>query len=513
MFDPLLMPQHTVVDFWLSQPHSNNWPKAEHYNREIIQHINERIIKTDESRKHDTNSTSIVEIRSRRPSLSRRCASRLYKFISAPIKTRRFSEENIHRINQRMRKGLKKYTFYSGEQVVSNSEVATKWIPDSVNLLEKYQQNLSDANPKNLPQTGLHAVLRDSPVYCFPTTLRAFDDPLDMAFDEWRCSQLRYGELVHVRGKTSKLWYVESDYTEGWVDPTHLSGALSAPPRISCGTRDNAPQHPNDQALACEGGCKLEAIIGAPQTLIWQPNKDADSAAIGEKQFKPTGDILYQGTTLFLANETKNIANQAADDDVQRPTVIPTPHLSFTKVWIPNKTGIGWSTAYVKKSALSPTKFSRADILKRAFLILNEPYGWGGEGGLRDCSRFIMDLFRSFGIWLPRSSRKQAKTGLPAVDVHALSLTQKKKRIASLAKQGPLLLYFKGHIMLYLGTDKGEAFVIHQISAYRKPCPYDRDKDIAWRLNRTVISTLNLGEGSHRLSLIERITKVIIVRP
>jgi len=42
--------------------------------------------------------------------------------------------------------------------------------------------------------------------------------------------------------------------------------------------------------------------------------------------------------------------------------------------------------------------------------LLGEPYGWGGKLKTRDCSTFTRDFFSTFGIYLPRNSRQQAKS-------------------------------------------------------------------------------------------------------
>ena len=60
---------------------------------------------------------------------------------------------------------------------------------------------------------------------------------------------------------------------------------------------------------------------------------------------------------------------------------------------------------------------SRAALFERAFQLLHTPYGWGGTGSQRDCSRLLMDLFASFGVLLPRNSRQQAQAGVERMTV------------------------------------------------------------------------------------------------
>ena len=47
--------------------------------------------------------------------------------------------------------------------------------------------------------------------------------------------------------------------------------------------------------------------------------------------------------------------------------------------------------------------YTQVNLARQAFKMLNHPYGWGDKLGGRDCSRLIMDLFRTFGILMPRN--------------------------------------------------------------------------------------------------------------
>ena len=48
--------------------------------------------------------------------------------------------------------------------------------------------------------------------------------------------------------------------------------------------------------------------------------------------------------------------------------------------------------------------YTRENIIKQGFKFNGEAYGWGGMNGTRDCSAFIMDIHRTFGIKLPRNA-------------------------------------------------------------------------------------------------------------
>ena len=74
-------------------------------------------------------------------------------------------------------------------------------------------------------------------------------------------------------------------------------------------------------------------------------------------------------------------------------------------------------------------EYTRANVIRQAFKMLGNPYGWGGMNGERDCSSLIRDVYLCFGFRLPRNSDDMAK--IPSqmhVDLTGLSEKQKIER-------------------------------------------------------------------------------------
>ena len=95
--------------------------------------------------------------------------------------------------------------------------------------------------------------------------------------------------------------------------------------------------------------------------------------------------------------------------------------------------------------------------------LVNEPYGWGGLHGNRDCSAMVRDLFAPFGIWLPRNSAQQAQQGGSFVDLSDLTAEEKERVILARGIPYLTLLWRRGHIMLYIGPYQGEPLVFHNM--------------------------------------------------
>lgn len=168
-----------------------------------------------------------------------------------------------------------------------------------------------------------------------------------------------------------------------------------------------------------------------------------------------------------------------------------------------------FKTVYLDQSDVNEgyLPYSARTIYKQAFKLLNEPYGWGGMYGEQDCSRFLQMIFATVGIDLPRDSKDQARvgTGIVSFDLDMPGKKVRKLDFFPKATPGISILNLKGHIMLYLGEVDGRPYAIHAVWAYREP---DVDQDRVRVINRVVVSSLDLGEGSKKGSLLERLTGI-----
>ncbi len=102
--------------------------------------------------------------------------------------------------------------------------------------------------------------------------------------------------------------------------------------------------------------------------------------------------------------------------------------------------------------------YTTANVLNQAFKMLGDRYGWGGTLAARDCSMFTMDIYRTFGINLPRNTTGQAKTPGKITDLTAMNTAAKTTAIAGLRPGS--LLQMPGHIMIYLGKVGDRLYVI-----------------------------------------------------
>jgi cell wall-associated NlpC family hydrolase len=110
--------------------------------------------------------------------------------------------------------------------------------------------------------------------------------------------------------------------------------------------------------------------------------------------------------------------------------------------------------------------YTKANIIKEAFKLQGERYGWGGMFNGRDCTAFMMDIYRTVGIKLPRNSSEQGKLMVSKYyDMPSAMTLEERKEIFDKMEPGTAL-YMSGHAMLYLGKYKGEYYMIHDFSGF-----------------------------------------------
>ncbi len=184
---------------------------------------------------------------------------------------------------------------------------------------------------------------------------------------------------------------------------------------------------------------------------------------------------------------------------------------------------MGWVEAGVVNSgvAVEPERMPAVLLTRRAFLTsvfrtVGQAYGWGGadldgDGVLGiDCSRLVMDTMGEFGLRLPRNSGGQAGAGTYTVDVGGAGEAQKLATMDLALKSGVTLLGLDGHIMVYLGRDAQQRpRVLHSLWAYRdvetqRGCEIDRV------VGKVAVTGLELGGGSSKGSLLERVHSVTV---
>lgn len=210
----------------------------------------------------------------------------------------------------------------------------------------------------------------------------------------------------------------------------------------------------------------------------WLPKEDV---AIGERD-----EIFnYLDNNPFIVVVDRQITIDNIDYDMG--VKIPLTGLELDKEWeilLPERDEDG-KLSFKKEVISKSNNFSEGylsytveNIITQAFKFKDEKYGWGGTNNTRDCSALIMDIYRTFGIKLPRNTSQQGMDNLGIL-----------YGIGEFLNYPGATLYMPGHTMIYLGEHEGEYYIIHQFAGY-----YEGEKeDLEYKeVMKTDVTTLDI---------------------
>jgi hypothetical protein len=330
-----------------------------------------------------------------------------------------------------------------------------------------HQESLKERNPLLF---GL--VVKRTDIRVFPTDERSMSTPTNHEFDRFQHSMVSPGSLIGIYylSKDKQWAYVQTGFIRGWVRMKDLAIAKE---------KSEAKHYEETKERLLITG-NFVNIFGDPtlQQLVFTAQMGNSFPLISMHGESGTGEpgyvikIPYRGQDGGLSFRKGYISK---DEDVHRG-------------FLP---------------------YTQENVAHQAFKMLHQPYGWGEMDGGRDCSRFIMDIFATFGILMPRNSKLQAQVGTPLSQTEGKSLKEKGK-ILDRAMRIVTLLRSPGHIMLYLGKDHGKYYVIHSIWGIQKS---ERLSLKLKKIGKVVVSDLSLGNKEPNGSLLDRITDIRIIGP
>lgn len=172
--------------------------------------------------------------------------------------------------------------------------------------------------------------------------------------------------------------------------------------------------------------------------------KSKDFVTITSRQIKlKDGRYLDMGTYLPLVSEEGNFFK----------ILMPVAGNTFktTEVTIKNTDAV---KGYMP--------FTQANVIAQSLKFQGEKYGWGHSNNTRDCSGFIRDVYRSFGIKMARNtSAQEADVVGKKVNFKISGGNSAKEKL--LKKQNPgSALYMPGHTVMYLGVnEQGIPMMVH----------------------------------------------------
>jgi len=166
---------------------------------------------------------------------------------------------------------------------------------------------------------------------------------------------------------------------------------------------------------------------------------------------------------------------------------------------------------YVRRSSdvsMGFLPYTLRNIYQQCFVPFGRRYGWAGMFEERDCSRLVMDVFKSFGFVLPRTSGTLLKASKAVLDLEGYDRATR----MDLLKKSPggiTLVGWPGHIMIYLGHIGETPYVIQATYGWTEPV--GEGIDVRHRLARVLVGDLLMDEGSASGARIDRLTHLTIL--
>lgn len=115
--------------------------------------------------------------------------------------------------------------------------------------------------------------------------------------------------------------------------------------------------------------------------------------------------------------------------------------------------------------------YTRANFINQAFKLLGTTYEWGDRNDGRDCSSTVASIYKTFGIYLPRNTDEQEVGAGKSISLKDMSIEGKKQVIGSLEPGD--IIFMNGHVVMYLGKDNCEDYIIHNFSGIYINGKYD----------------------------------------
>jgi len=111
--------------------------------------------------------------------------------------------------------------------------------------------------------------------------------------------------------------------------------------------------------------------------------------------------------------------------------------------------------------------YTRENIIRQAFKFLGERYGWGHSRNARDCTGFVMEVYKTFGLLMPRNTGQQGN-GEYGVNTRFGDAANHEEKLQALRHMDTGdLVYVPGHVLMHIGDVGGEPWVIHDVSVFR----------------------------------------------
>lgn len=323
-------------------------------------------------------------------------------------------------------------------------------------------------------------VVRRAALRTLPTRLRVFSSVGDTDIDRFQESALFPGDPVVVahESRDGQWFFVVSERYSAWIEREYIGE----------GTKDDVLHWGQRRPYLI--------VTGATASTVHTP----ETPAVSDVQLEMGVRVPVRAD--WSPTEPVNGQLPAASHVIDLPVRGEDGQLSFAAALIPRSADV----------ASDYLPLTSANLIRQSFKFLGERYGWGHSYNARDCSGFVSEIYRSFGVLLPRNTGAQATS--PALNGRAFDITDNhQSRLQAVKNTQPGdLVYIPGHVMLVIGDVDGQPYAIHDTSAMSW-LPTGSDVLSRLPLNGVVVTPILPMMSSMDAPVVDRITVIKQIRP
>lgn len=335
---------------------------------------------------------------------------------------------------------------------------------DTLTPAEKYDDMISNTqNPDAANnQPVLYGIaVRRTELRTFPSPIAIWDDPSDIDLDYQYLSSVRVNEPLVITSVSAdgKYYLAKNICCSGWVEVEDVAICADKAEWLS------AWDIPAEKALVIYGDkVYTEASETAPATseLMLTMGTVLELAETGDTNAIVDNRAVYQNHVVWMP-----VRND--DGSYSQKLTLISEHNKVSEGYLP---------------------LTKENISKVAFSTLGNTYGWGGGLHSDDCSGYIRNIYKCFGIELARNTTWQTAMPMAKIDMSYMCREERVKIMDSLPFGS--VLYFDGHEMLYLGSENGKYYVISSVGSIMNP----NDTSLRQRIRSTVINTLDIKRAN-----------------
>lgn len=300
---------------------------------------------------------------------------------------------------------------------------------------KKYTENLDLDKLAVAVDVKFALVVKRADMRAYPTDDRYYKDAHDQNLDRFQENAVFPGDTLAVlHTSADKEWFFVQSYNyAAWV----RSNA------IAIGDRRTITQYMNASRFLVIAGDKVHTNFNPENPTLSELQLDMGIRV-------PLADRASIGNSLYGQNPYASHA-------VLLPVRNPEGNLEIMPALIARNQDI--SPGFIP--------FTRENIIRQSFKFLGERYGWGHSYNARDCTGFVMEIYKTFGFSMPRNTGQQG-SGSFGKNRRFTAQSSREEKLRALEEMDiGDLIYVAGHVLMYIGDVDGKPYVIHDVSVFR----------------------------------------------